>query len=194
MSHLPAGREYVDKGASISECGRYRYHLWREWRGVDTPHENWRWLGAKDGNGAELGEPLSCVFVMLNPSTADGNIDDPTVRRCVGFARALKYDRLEIVNLFAYRTKSPRELLALNHDDDPVGARNQDFVRRAAANAGIIICAWGVHGGHIEQNETALGWLDGHKTFALGLTAERHSRHPLYLPSASRPIPYRGTS
>lgn len=139
---------YTNKGASISACGRYRYLLWREWRGFST-HENWRWFGAKDGAGHELGEPKSCVFIMLNPSTADGETDDPTIRRCVAFAKAWKYDRLEVVNLFAHRATNPRELLALGHGDDPVGHENQDHVEEAALRAGVIICAWGAHGGHL---------------------------------------------
>jgi hypothetical protein len=93
---------YVYAGADISPDGRYRYRLWREWRGCAS-RDHWRWLGAKDGAGHELGEPLSVLFVMLNPSTADGTTDDPTIRRCVGFAKRWRYDRLEVVNLFAHR-------------------------------------------------------------------------------------------
>ncbi|WP_239508926.1 DUF1643 domain-containing protein, partial [Stenotrophomonas maltophilia] len=80
--------------------------LEREWRGTAS-NKNWKWLGFNDGAGAPLGEPLSCMFVMLNPSTADADLDDPTIRRCVGFAKALKFDQLSVVNLFAYRATKP---------------------------------------------------------------------------------------
>ena len=171
---------YIDSGAVISPDGRYRYLLWREWRGPHA-HENWQWLGADDGAGAPLGEPRSCLFIMLNPSTADGLRDDPTIRRCVAFARALKFERLEVVNLFAFRAASPAALLALTFADDPIGAANREWVELAAGNAGAIVCAWGVHGSHSGQNETVLGWIGARQTYSLGLTKGGHPRHPLYV-------------
>lgn len=177
---------YIDKGAIFSADLRYRYLLWREWRGTHDC-KNWRWLGAKDGNGEELGEPRACVFVMLNPSTADGDVDDATIRKCVAYARLWRYERLEVVNLFAYRATEPRTLLALNHNDDPVGPCNQEYFDRIIDRAGIVICAWGAHGDHIGQDETALGWLGGKRCYALGLTKGGHPRHPLYLPLVAKP-------
>ena len=175
---------YVSSGALLSGDGMYRYLLWREWRGV-APKENWQWFGAKDGAGHELGEPKSCLFVMLNPSTADGEADDPTIRRCVGFAKRFKFDRLEVVNLFAYRATDPQEVLRMTGAGDPIGPRNQDIIERAAADAGLIICAWGAHGSHIGQDETVRGWLEifGKPLYALGLTKDGKPRHPLYLKS-----------
>lgn len=174
--------KYTASGAMISGDGLYRYLLWREWRGV-APKENWRWLGAKDGAGHELGEPKSCLFVMLNPSTADGEQDDPTIRRCVAFAKRFKYDRLEVVNLFAYRATNPQDVLRMTGDGDPIGPRNQEIIERASADAGLIICAWGAHGSHIGQDETVRGWMGDRKVHALGCTKEGHPRHPLYLKS-----------
>lgn len=182
---------YINKGAILSSDGRYRYLLWREWRGTHDP-KNWRWLGAKDGVGEELGEPRACVFVMLNPSSADGRVDDPTIRKCVGFARAWRYELLYVVNLFAYRATNPRALLALDHGDDPVGVENQSYFDRVIDRAGIIVCAWGTNGTFVGQDETALGWLDGKRCFALGLTKDGHPRHPLYLPLAAEPTRFRG--
>lgn len=127
---------YISKGAAISPCGRYRYLLWREWRGTHD-RKNWRWQGFKDGAGADVGEPKSCLFVMLNPSTADGDRDDPTIRRCVAFAKAWKFERLEVVNLFAFRATNPRDLLALDHDADPVGFSNKEHVEAAVERAGL---------------------------------------------------------
>lgn len=174
--------DYVAKGAAISRDGKYRYRLWREWRGAGDLHCR----VAGDERGA-------CVFVMLNPSTADGETDDPTIRRCVNFAKAWKFERLEVLNLFAYRATDPKALLALNHDDDPVGPKNLeafDFVIRSGS-AGTIVCAWGAHGAHIGQDETALGWMGDRKRFALGLTKDGHPRHPLYLPANSRLTEFR---
>ena len=93
---------YTLSGADISPDGGYRYCLWREWRGLESG-KHWRWFDAVDGAGKRWGEPLSCVFVMLNPWTADGDKDDPTIRRCVQFAKRKGYDRIEVVNLLTPR-------------------------------------------------------------------------------------------
>lgn len=177
---------YISAGATISACGRYRYRLWREWRLHPKPAQ---WDMWSDDAGAQLGNPKSCIFVMLNPSTATGEQDDPTIRNCVGFAKLLGYDRLEVVNLFAHRATDPRALLALNHDDDPVGVDNQRHVGRVLFDdypRGVVICAWGAHGGHLGQDETMLGWLGDLPRHALGLTKDGHPRHPLYVPYSAK--------
>lgn len=173
---------YTLSGADISPDGRYRYRLWREWRGLESG-KHWRWFDASDGAGKRWGEPLSCVFVMLNPSTADGDKDDPTIRRCVQFAKREGYDRMEVVNLFAHRATDPREIIRMTDKDEPYGPRNQSAVEHAAQSAGIIICAWGAHGAHLGQDQTVLGWLQGWEVplMALGFTSGKHPRHPLYV-------------
>ncbi len=176
--------DYTNAGARISKDGRYRYRLWREWRGTHDVN-NWRWFDRYH----EYGEPKPCVFIMLNPSTADGNTDDPTIRRCVAFAKSWNYERLVVVNLFAYRATNPRELLALNDIDDPVGPDNYSSIEDITAKAGITICAWGTNGSHLGQDETVRGWIVG-KTHSLGLTKHGYPRHPLYLPADTKPIPY----
>src|ERR1700733_11688299 len=92
--------DYIRSYADISSCGKYRYLLEREWRGTHNP-KNWEWMGFKDGVGEEVGQPKSALFVMLNPSTADAEKDDATIRRCVGFAKSWNYERLAVVNLYA---------------------------------------------------------------------------------------------
>ena len=87
------------RGAELSGCGRYRYKLWRIWD-PDLP-------------------PI--LFVMLNPSTADANSDDRTIRRCVAFAKRDGFGRLLVGNLFAYRTPYPR---VLRKAEEPVGDGN----------------------------------------------------------------------
>ena len=171
--------KYIDGGADISACGKYRYSLWREWGGLYTTRSVLK---------------KSCLFIMLNPSTADAKTDDPTIRRCVSFAKSFGYDWLEVVNLFAFRATNPKQLLALNHNDDPVGVRNQEVIEQAASRTGIIIAAWGAHGSYLGQDETVLDWLDENVDLvhALGITNEGHPRHPLYLRNGLKPFYYTG--
>jgi hypothetical protein len=186
-------QKYVNAGARLSGCGVYRYSLWREWRGTHDP-KNWRWFGAKDGAGADLGEPKTCLFVMLNPSTADGEKDDATIRRCVGFAKAWKFERLEVVNLFAFRATKPRDVLAFqNQRGDIIGWENSTLVARAAREAGMIVCAWGANVNDLDPMrdhvETVRGWLGDRPHYALGFTKDGHPRHPLYVPLDAQPVP-----
>lgn len=185
--------KYIHSGARISACGAYRYALWREWRGTHDP-KHWRWFGCKDGAGADLGEPLSCLFVMLNPSTADGEIDDPTIRRCVRFAMGWRYERLEVVNLFAYRATKPRDLLARqNAREEIIGFHNSEVMDTAARDAGLIVCAWGANATALDPTrdhvETVRGWLRDKPMHALGFTKEGQPRHPLYAPADAKLVP-----
>ena len=167
---------YTELGADISNCGKYRYRLWREWYGTAPCFG---------------GLKRHVAFVMLNPSTADGEQDDPTIRRCVNFTKALGYDRLEVVNLFAYRATDPLSLISLNHNEHPVGPENLDAfnITCNTQDCAIIIAAWGALGGHIGQDETALGWIRRPQlVHALGLTKNGKPRHPLYLPADSKPF------
>jgi hypothetical protein len=176
---------YVRSYADISPCGRYRYLLEREWRGTHDP-KNWRWLGAKDGAGAEPGKPKAVMFVMLNPSTADGTSDDPTIRRCVGFAKSWRYEAISVVNLFAYRATKTKDLFSAG-DTLVHGPRNQEVIERAARGAGVIIAAWGAHGGWGAQDEIVRGWLHRYPIYTLGLTKNGQPRHPLYVPGDTMP-------
>lgn len=163
----------MDKSAIISDCGSYRYRLGRKWA---------------DG--------VPCVFVMLNPSTADAEQDDPTIRRCIAFAKAWGCGELIVVNLFAFRATSPRDMMEA---DDPVGPDNMEHVRHAAAVAkgrqgeivGPVVCAWGSHGSYMGQDETVLGWLQDELVtpMALKVTKQGHPGHPLYLKSDLEPEP-----
>ncbi len=185
--------KYVASGARISADGVYRYVLWREWRGTHDP-KNWRWLGGEDGAGAEHGEPKSCLFVMLNPSTADGEVDDPTIRRCIGFAKAWKFERLEVVNLFAYRATKPRDVLRLqNQGTDIIGWQNSEIIGESSRDAGLIVCAWGSSVENLDPTrdhaETVRGWLGSKPQFALGFTKDGHPRHPLYAPASATLVP-----
>jgi hypothetical protein len=154
------------RGATVDRTGLYRYHLWREWdRSFPT-----------------------VAFVMLNPSTADDQRDDPTVRRCIGFARSWGYGRLEVVNLFAYRATSPRDLLTAG---DPVGPRNEAWLRRAVGSDAVIV-AWGDHGASAPLD--LRGPVTRKPTRCLGLTAHGQPRHPLYVAASTVPSPFTATA
>ena len=145
----------------------YRYRLDRRWPG-----------------GADL-----CGFIMLNPSTADAQSDDPTIRRCIGFARSWGYSGLIVGNLFALRATDPAALLAAC---DPVGgSANALALVDLVDSATLIVCAWGQcaavgrRGGEV----IALIRARGRLPHCLGLTRHGAPRHPLYLPATAQPVP-----
>lgn len=161
----------LEQNAVISDCGKYRYVLTRQ-----------------VGPGAR-----TATFVMLNPSTADAAQDDPTIRRCSGFARQWDCGRLVVLNLFAFRATDPKDL---KRASDPVGPDNEAWFRRQmqslpAETRGPVVCGWGVHGDHLGQDQVALGWLDdlGITPVALGLTSYGFPKHPLYVPYSAELVP-----
>jgi hypothetical protein len=118
---LPGLGLELKSGATFSPCRRWRYSLVRQ---------------------LEIAPIRRCLFVMLNPSTADEVALDPTVRRCAGFAKAWGYPWLDVANLFAWRSTEPRALLSV---DDPVGDENDAAIHALAREASLIVCAWGSH-------------------------------------------------
>lgn len=160
-------------GAVISDCGRYRYTLEREWL---------------TGSG-------TCLFVMLNPSTADASEDDPTIRRCVRFAQGWGYGRLTVGNLFAFRATDPNQLL---HAADPIGPENDRWLARLCDQAQRIVIAWGAHPKAQARAEVAMRHvIDRHpykRPFCLGATKSGAPRHPLYVPGDFEPIEFAATS
>ncbi len=123
---------------------------------------------------------------MLNPSTADAERDDPTIRRCAGFARSWGFGGMTVVNLFALRATDPARLRRAR---DPVGRDNDRHIA-AAASAGLVVVAWGVHGRLGERDRAVLALLSGCRPGCLGTTRGGHPRHPLYLPAATRCRPF----
>ena len=140
--------------------GRYRYRLWRRWH-----------------PGA-----ATAVWVMLNPSTADDRRDDPTIRRCIGLARAWGFGGIEVVNLYGLRATRPADLFAAR---DPVGPGNDLAIARAAASGDAVFAAWGVHGRARAGDVRAL--LAGCALWCLGVTRAGEPRHPLYVAATVRP-------
>lgn len=148
-------------GAEFSKDGRYRYRLWREW----------------DESLARV------VFVMLNPSTADAKKDDPTIRRCIGFARLWDYGRIDVVNLFGYRATKPRDLRLV---PDPIGPENETAIVDAISGSPLVIAAWG----NLVQKVPPLllgMMLRRCNLFCLGTTLQGSPRHPLYVKKSTRP-------
>jgi hypothetical protein len=140
---------------------------------------------------------------MLNPSTADAEQDDPTIRKCMGFAERWGCGQLDVVNLFAVRATSPKDMMA---STDPVGPLNKSYFDSAMtthvnnydiarSGMGPLVCAWGVHGGFMDQDLEVMGWIDNWPTvkpMCLGITKDGHPRHPLYVSYDTPLIPYRG--
>lgn len=122
------------------------------------------------------------LFVCLNPSTADESKDDPTIRRCIGFARYWGFSGLIVANLFAYRATSPEDLKKAL---DPVGPKNDDWLRAASSEADLTVVAWGNHGLFKERFVAVLPLLSNPKCF--GVTNLGMPRHPLYI-SRSNPL------
>lgn len=160
--------------AIISSCGLYRYALHRH-------------LCIQK-------ESKSCLFIMLNPSTADGRKDDPTIRRCIGFARSWGCDRLFVGNLFAWRATDPGELRKHGvGNGDIVGPKNHewitamaDVVTRREEVPGPIVCAWGPKGHYMQQDDAVIGWLEDEFTlYCLGRSKDGSPRHPLMLPKTA---------
>lgn len=154
--------------AIIDKTGMYRYSLIREW---DR-------------------EKSRILFVMLNPSTADATQDDPTIRRCIGLAKAWQHGCLEVCNLFAYRATNPAELIKAA---DPVGPENDNHLINAICRARVIVAAWGTKG--IYKNRDAeflklmsnIKGIQGTGIFCLDKTKGGHPKHPLYISNSVIP-------
>ncbi len=129
---------------------------------------------------------------MLNPSTANAEMDDPTVRKCQGFATRLGYRRLVIVNLFAFRATKPADLLGVN---DPVGPDNDSHIRYAIMTSEIVVVAWGAHRAARSRVADFLRIVGPHQPLScLGHTKDGSPRHPLMLPYASELVNWKTTN
>jgi hypothetical protein len=160
MPNLSAALREIERAAVISACGAYRYSLTRKWS--DAP---------------------LLPFVMLNPSTANAKEDDPTIRRCIGFARREGAGGLIVANLYALRSPAPEALWSAR---DPIGPRNRraliGLAAQAIAQSLPIICAWGAQARQ-DQIDGALRMFQtaGARLACLGRTRRGAPRHPLYV-------------
>ena len=155
----------MERAASFSEDRRYRYLLRRRW-----------------GRGRHL------LMVMLNPSRADEQRDDPTTTFCVNRARAKGFGSYAAVNLFALVDPSPD---ALRRVEDPVGPENDAFIARAVEEADRIVVAWGRHGRLHARDEAVLELLRGRALHCFGRNADGSPRFPRALPTDVRHVRYR---
>lgn len=158
----------ADSGALFSSCRTWRYRLWRR-------------VGGPGSRG-------TCLWVMMNPSTADEITNDPTIARTLDYSRRWGFLRSEVCNAFAFRSTNPK---GLERTPDPVGPDNERHVRQAAAEADLIVVAWGVAGLLHGQGKRVERWLRDYTLHCLGTTKAGFPKHPLYLPASLRPVLYR---
>lgn len=147
----------MEKGAHFSKSRVYRYALWRIWD-RDKP---------------------AVMFVGLNPSTADENVDDPTIKRCISFARDWGYGSLYMLNLFAFRATKPKDM---KKAVDKVGWDNDAALKKYASKCDEIVAAWGVNGSLEERNRFVCDKvLFDFQLMCLVKTKDGHPKHPLYV-------------
>ena len=146
----------MEKGAQFSECRTYRYALWRTW---------------SEGDG-------HVMFIGLNPSTADETQDDPTIRRCMDFAKRWGFGGVHMLNIFAYRATDPRELKKVS---DPIGPYNDEFLKMYLDPPRLNIACWGNHGAFMNRSKAVIELLDLDNLSCLGTTISGQPKHPLYL-------------
>lgn len=152
--------------AQLSICRRYRFALWRRWS-----------------------EGPQVLFVMLNPSTADETKDDPTIRRCVGFAQSWSFGSLAVGNLFAFRTPSPSFLKSAS---EPIGENNNSWLLRLQAESHLAVAAWGNHGRFMGRSVAVRRLLPNLHT--LGITKLGEPGHPLYMPARKKLVLWHGSN
>jgi hypothetical protein len=150
------------KGAQFSDCRKYRYALWRTWE-----------------NDSHV------TFIGLNPSTADETDDDPTIRRCINFAKSWGFGGIEMLNLFAFRATSPKEMMKCS---EPIGSENNDFLKMYLNKGGPNIACWGNYGEYLNREKEVIELLGKSNLSILGLTGKGQPKHPLYLKRNIEPI------
>lgn len=154
----------VDGTAVLSHDRIYRYELWRRWRGDDR----------------------TAVFIGLNPSTADETKDDPTIRKCVGFAKRWGFGALGMLNLFAFRATQPKDM---KQAADPVGPDNDETIRRVTSDCAVVVAAWGKDGSHLGRDKEVAQIISA--PMCLRLNGDRSPGHPLYIPYEATLTPFR---
>ena len=166
--------------AVFSEDRKYRYLLRRKYVGEKPmfPTEN---------HGKTI------CWVMLNPSTADEKVNDPTIAKCLTTSRAWGYHDVTIVNIFAYRATKPSNMMKFAKEGgDPIGPLNRRFLREEILSADTVICAWGAGGSFQGREADIIKGLGktGTKAWCLGFTKEKAPRHPLYVSKKEKLYPF----
>jgi hypothetical protein len=158
---------FTKSSAVLSPCGHYRYALTRTW---------------------DEDKPTIC-WVMLNPSTADADQDDPTIRRVVGFSRSWGAGGICVVNLFALRATDPAELARHYPVTWDEQQRNEHTIAEATDRRRTLV-AWGAGGRLRGQDRRVMEMLKDRLVECLGTTKDGHPRHPLYVPGCTPPVPF----
>tara|TARA_B110000116_G_C16653402_1_gene498363 strand:+ start:398 stop:874 length:477 start_codon:yes stop_codon:yes gene_type:complete len=157
-------KKILSSDALFSEDRIYRYALWRTW----------------DENLPKA------LFIGLNPSTADEIQDDPTIRRCIRYSMDWGYGGYLMGNIFGYRSTDP---YALKKIKDPIGNKNNFWLKKLHKQASITIAAWGNHGNLLNRGKEVETLIDD--LYCLRLTKEGNPWHPLYLPAKLEPIKFK---
>lgn len=151
----------IIKTAEFSPCRTWRYSLYRIWT---------------------FKKPI-VLFVCLNPSTADENMDDPTVRRCIRYAYSWGYGGMIMANIFAFRATDPKDMRSV---PDPIGPKNDLYLSHLSGHTEITLMAWGNHGVYLNRQEKAYNILKN--KHYLTMTNFGSPGHPLYLRKNLKPI------
>lgn len=148
--------------------GEYRYTLWRDVRDLTTKHPD-----------------EFVMFIGLNPSTATETVDDPTIRRCMAFARSWGFGWLLMCNAFAFRATDPK---VMKRHPSPIGPENDVHLLRLGCDAALIVAAWGKHATHLDRHAWLRDVLPA-RTVCLRKNKDGSPEHPLYIPANTTPIP-----
>lgn len=166
----------------------FRYTLWREWPAptpdmLFTPDPH---LAYYPGQHHQF-----VMFIGLNPSVADETKDDPTIRRCIGFAQSWGFGALCMTNLFAYRSTDPD---VMKNNTAHIGPANDTWLLKAAKEATLIIAAWGKHGRHADREARVLKMFFDCKVklHCLRYNQDGTPEHPLYIPKDTQPVEFDG--
>jgi hypothetical protein len=149
----------VEKKAFFDEDKIYRYLLHRKW-----------------GDSKK-----KITWIMLNPSTADEIVDDPTIRRCIGFSQKFHADELDIVNLFAFRSTNPKQLYSI---DNPIGHDNDTYIKQSIETSFLVVLGWGNHGKLLNRSTEVSSKLIrqySDKIYVLKILKNGEPGHPLYI-------------
>lgn len=159
----------IERWAELSDDGLHRYILGRRWD--DALPE--------------------CVFIMLNPSTADATQDDPTIRRCINFAKSFGCGTLLVGNLYAYRATDPRELFKA---EEPTGGpRNNSVLTDLLTRGAVTVAAWGARA-KADRVAELISLPGANHLTALATTKDGAPRHPLYVPGSATPKEWKVTA
>lgn len=160
--HMEVSEKNVKKDAKLSECRKYRFALWRIW---------------------DDSKPY-VMFIGLNPSTADETEDDPTLTRCINYAKSWGYGGVCMANLFSFRATEPEDMLAVT---DPIGQGNDEWLIKLSGKAGLVVAAWGNTGRHMGRSQQIRQLLPNLHCLKMNKSGE--PAHPLYQKATLQPVP-----